>query len=250
MFRPKLWALSGMIALGLAVQAASANSVSFSVSGSGSGGPDSATIKFTAINGGFDITVTNNATGTLAKGQAISYFSFGVSGIGAPTAFTELKGVSYSPVANTAWTPASGTPFINTSGSPPVNSIDHWGFSITGGDLLATAGSPVPGAGNPLYMILPSTGTAGSGASLANSNFDPYIIGPADFFLTDAGITSGTVLTSTNFTSLIVGFGTGPDTFSCPGVGTLVPLPPAAPAGLAMFGLLALARRIIRKRNG
>jgi hypothetical protein len=82
---------------------------------------------------------------------------------------------------------------------------------------LATAGSPVPGAGNPHFMILPSTGTAGTGSSLDNSNFNPYMIGPGDFFLTVPGVTSSSNLFDpTTFASLItgvkVGFGTGPDT--------------------------------------
>lgn len=246
MFRPKFWALSGMIALGLAVQAASAGTVSYTLSGTGSDGPISATVTFTTVAGGLDVTVANNASGTIVKSQAISSLAFDVSGIGAPTAFTELKGRTYSPVAGASWTLASGTPFDHFSSSPPVNSIDHWGFSINGSSLLATASSPVPGAGNPQYMILPSAGTAGSGNSLANSNFDPYIIGPADFFLTVSGMTAGTTLTADNFTGLAIGFGTGPDTF----LGTkAVPLPAALPAGLAMLGLLAWARRANRKNR-
>ncbi len=97
-------------------------------------------------------------------------------------------------------------------------------------------------AGNPKYMILPSSGTAGPGASLANSNFYPFIIGPACFFLTESGITSSTSLTGADFTDVQVGFGTGPDTTLGVGTGVVTPLPAAATSGFGLeCGLLALA---------
>jgi len=102
-------------------------------------------------------------------------------------------------------------------------------------------------------MILPASGTAGPGSSLANSNFDPFIIGPGNFFLTVPGITATTNLLSTNFTGITVGFGTGPDqtlgttyTTTIPSVGSTVPLPSAAWAGLTMLlplGFIAWRRR-------
>src|SRR5579862_5458306 len=157
------------------------------VAGSDSDGPLAATIAFTAAAGGIDVTLTNTETGTFAKGQAISSLSFTLSGLSTPTAFTELTGRSFNPSSGGSWTSSSGTPLDDTSSSPPINAIDHWGFSPSGANvLLATANSPVPGAGNPQYMILPSSGTAGPGNSLANSNFDPFIIGPATFFLATA----------------------------------------------------------------
>jgi hypothetical protein len=185
------------------------------VAGSDSDGPLAATVVITPFNGGIELKVTNTETGTFAKGQAISSLSFTVGGgLSTPTFFTEFKGVSFSPTANGSWTLASGTAFDNTSSASPPNAIDHWGFQPTGSSVsLATAGSPVPGAGNPHFMLLPSTGTAGSGKSLANSNFDPYEIGPGTFFLTDPGVTATTLLTTADFTDVKVGFGTGPDKF-------------------------------------
>jgi hypothetical protein len=239
MFRPRLWALSGMIALGLAVQAASAGTVTYNVNA----GSLSASVQFTTVAGGLDVTVTNTQTGTFSIGQGVSYFSFNVVGLNTPSAFTELKGVAFTPTtAGTTWTLASGTPF-NDFGT---NVIDHWAFSTSGGSFAATAGPTAPG-GSPSYLIFPSTGTVGPGNSLVG-NHTPDIIGPADFFLTVAGLTSSTPLTTANFTGLNVGFGTGPDTLT----GTppsVVPLPAAAPAGLAMLGLLFWARRATRKRS-
>ncbi len=210
-----VWLALGLVGA-LLPAAHSQASVTFTASGPGSGdGPLAATIMFTAVNGGIDITITNTESGTIKKGQGISVLSFTISGLSTPTAFTELTGVQINSTAigsGGSWILSDGTAFDDTSNAPPVNAIDHWGFKTTGSSvLLATAGSPVPGAGNPHNMILPSSGTAGPGSSLDNGNFDPYIIGPADFFLTIAGITSSTDLTSSNFTDVMVGFGTGPD---------------------------------------
>ena len=113
--------------------------------------------------------------------------------------------------------------------------------------MLATAGSPVPGSGNADYMVLPASGTAGGGNTLANSNFDPYIIGPANFFLTVAGVTSHTTLTGSIFSGIKVGFGTGPDkTFGTVFVLQSVPEPSSGRIVIGMAGLvgtIALARR-------
>ena len=193
----------------------SAGSITYIASGTDSDGAISASVMFTAVTGGFDITVTNTGSGTFAKGQAVSDFAFTVGGgLSTPTAFTELKGVMFDPVSGGSWTLASGTPFDNTLSPTPAQpyAIDHWGFQTTGSNVVfATAGSPVPGAGNPTFMILPSSGTAGTGNSLANSNFDPFIIGPADFFLTVPGVTASTLLDTTNIFGVSISFGTGPE---------------------------------------
>jgi MYXO-CTERM domain-containing protein len=239
---------------GFAATDSHAGTVTFVASGSGSDGPDSATVTFTSVAGGIKITITNTeTTGTLAKGQAISSLSFKVNGISTPSAFTEMKGASFNPVSGGSWTSASGTPFDDTSSASPPNAIDHWGFGTSGSTVtLATAGSPVPGAGNAHFMILPSSGTAAGGSALANSNFFPYEIGTATFFLTVAGVTASTDLTNV-FTKVKVGFGTGPDnTFT----GVPPPSPPPQiggvpePASLAVWGLLGLAGFIgVRRRK-
>lgn len=225
---------------------AAANTIPITAIGSDSDGPLAATVTFSSISGGIEIDITNNETGTLAKGQAISSLSFSVNGISTPTNFTKLTGASFSPVAGASWTSADGTAFSDTSAASPPNAIDHWGFNTTGSSvLLATAGSPVPGAGNPHFMILPSSGTAGSGSSLDNSNFDPYMIGTGKFFLTVPGVTSTTNLTG-DITGVRIGFGTGPDKT----IGTAVPLPRSASAGLGLFGILALGQCARRRKFG
>jgi len=199
-------------------------------------GPISATAKFTPFFtngvGGIEITLTNTQSGTFAKGQAISDISFNVAGgLSTPTFFTQLVGNMFNPASNTAWTATTGSAFNDTSTAGPPNAIDHWGFSPTAGPsgspvLLATANSPVPGAGNPHYMVLPSSGTAGSGSSLANSNFFPFVNGPLEFFLTVPGVTATTTLTTANFTNVQISFGTTPDaTLDTTGSGSSGPGP-------------------------
>jgi hypothetical protein len=206
--------------------------VVFTASGTGSSGPLAATFDFKAINGGLEVTVMNAlpSTDTITKGEAISAFSFNVSGLSKPTAFYELSGNS---VDSSGFTPGKAfpgsspvTPFSDTSNT---NVIDHWSLSSSGSDVLATAGNTAPGH-NPIYMILPSSGITGAGASLADGHFDPYILGPANFFLTVPGITANTVLTGANFTGVTVGFGTGPDT-------TLTAQLAPEPASLTLLGV-------------
>ena len=69
------------------------SSVSYTTTAaSDSDGAVSATITFSAVNGGLEITVTNNETGTLAKGQAISEVDFTIanSSLGHTTGFTSF----------------------------------------------------------------------------------------------------------------------------------------------------------------
>ena len=223
--------------------------------GSDNDGSLSATIKFTAVSGGVDITVTNNETGLLAKGQAISALSFSftaASGLRA-TGFTDLKGTKAN---SSGFTPrssfpgsASVTPVDSKSSTVGAGAIDHWGFQPTALSVaLATAGSHVSGAtGHPHYMILPSSGTTGPAKSLADGHFDPYLLGPANFFLKVSGPlpTVGTDLTA-DITNVSVGFGTGPDKSlqALPSVDPpTVPAPPSVVL-LAVGGLgLAIARR-------
>jgi hypothetical protein len=226
---------------------AHADIVSFTtVAGSDSDGSLAATVTFTAVAGGIDVTITNTESGAFAKGQAVSGLSFMVTGLNTPTGFTDLKGESYNPSGGgVSWALASGATFDNTS---PVNAIDHWGFSTSGANvLLETAGSNAPPQ-NPQYMILPSSGTAGPGSSLANSNFYPYIIGPATFFLADSAVTATTVLDA-DISSVDIGFGTGPDkTLGTTLVSRLDPVP--EPTSMLLFGtLMLLFILVVRRRS-
>jgi MYXO-CTERM domain-containing protein len=238
----------GMLGTALGVRA---NTISFLASGSGSDGPLSASVTFTALAGKLEVTLANTlpTSGTVGQGQAISSLSFSLgSGVGPLSAFTELTGRSYDPVGTT-WTAGSGTAFdAKTTLTSPLLSDTHWGFSNSSGDIVATAGATAPG-GNPAYMIIPSAGTWKSGGG--GTNFDPYVIGPANFFFTASNITVNTVLTTSNITGLKLGFGTSPDTVLTEQGGTVIPnvggtptpLPKSAWAGLALLGLLGLRRK-------
>jgi len=247
--------------LGLLVGASSqarADLVYTTVAGSDNDGPLSATLSFTPLNGAIQVTVTNTQTGTLAKGQAVSDFEFTVVGLITPTAFSTLSGLTFNPVSGGSWTSASGTAFSDSPQAGTPNAIDHWGFSRSGSTIsVETAGSDVPGAtGNPQYMILPSSGTAGSGNSLANDNFFPYIIGPGTFVFADAGVTSSTLLTTANFMNVSVSFGTGPDKIlAANGSGSSGgPVPVSSPEPstitLALSGLVTLALMASRRHRG
>lgn len=229
------------------VSNAHADMMSFTtVAGSDSDGPLAATISFTAINGGIKVVITNTESGTLAKGQAVSSLAFMMSGLATPTAFTEFMGESFNPTSGSSWTLASGSSFDDTSVSLPPNAIDHWGFSPSGSNvLLATVNSPVPGAGNPHFMILPGSGTAGPGNSLSNSNFFPFEIGPGTFFLTDSAVTANTVLAG-HINTVEVGFGTGPDkTLDT----RLVPSVPEPASILLFVTVLGLVFGVVSRRS-
>src|SRR5215471_10276649 len=111
---------------------AKADPLTVTATGSDSDGPLAASITFTPVAGGIQIVVTNLATGPLGKGQAVSGFTFSVSGIGTPTAFTELKGRDEDSSAigsGGTWNSGSGVAF-DTVGAGPA--IDHWGFAPSG----------------------------------------------------------------------------------------------------------------------
>jgi PEP-CTERM motif-containing protein len=212
-------------------------------------GPISASIGFAPGNGFLQITVTNLEVGQqMHLGQLISGFEFDISGLSTPTAFKSLAGRSLTIAADgDTWTSSSGTAF--TDGPGP--SIDHWGFTTpptTSEITVETVGSPIQ-TGNPIYMILPTSGTAEDG--LKNSNQQPFIIGPAVFDLTVAGMTTNTVLSASDFTNVKIEFGTGPEATLDGSPPSQGPPPPPAPepstALLLGFGIFGLARMNSRR---
>lgn|ERR1700722_716554 len=246
--------MSGWLA-GAGVQVRASSITYTTAAGSDKDGPVAATIEFTAVNGGLEITATNTLVTTAAhplkRGESISALSFTLSGLSNATAFTKLTGSTVDSstfTANAAYPGAATvTPFSDTG----TTLIDHWSFAATGASVhLATAGGTA--TGNPIYMILPSTGYSGPSNSLDDGHFDPYILGPGEFFLSVAGVTSGTTLTAANFSGVTVGFGTGPDT--TPFITTTTPdivTPEPASATLLSSSFFVLGGLgLVRRRRG
>jgi hypothetical protein len=237
----------GLVALLLGLMSIPANAgLIYVTNGSG---PDAAQVTITAVNGGLDIQMTNLAVGNIVKSEAISSLSFKLNGLAAPTAFTEITGEK---VNSAAFTP--GQPFPGSALITPVDDhgiglgyIDHWGVSVGSTNFLATAGTG-SARKNPEYMILPSNGIAGTGSSLVDGHFDPYLIGPTDFFVSIAGVTSSTALTLDNFSNVRVGFGTGPDTWlGTTGRDPLTPNAVPEPSSMAL-SLISLAGMVCYRR--
>jgi hypothetical protein len=262
-FERKVVAFGGVAALlvgGLFASKASANSVTInSLAGSDSDGAVAASATFLAVNGGIEITITNTEADTSAKGQAVSALSFKISSLSLPTAFTGITGLDLSSASigsGGSWTLAgTGSPLTPTTVVSDTGSgtIDHWGFSTSGSNVtLATAGTDAPG-GNPHYMILPSSGTAGGGKSLADGHFDPYFIGATNFFLTDAAVSNTTNFTMSTFSNVTFGYGTGCDVYVGEGTGSVtpfvssVPLPNAFLSGAGFLGALSIGATFRRK---
>jgi len=213
-----------------------------------------AQVTIKAVNGGLDIEVENLATGVIKKGQAVSALSFELNGLAAPTALTEIVGHK---VSSADFTPGKSFPGsatvtpVDDHGSSMV--IDHWGLSVGPTDFLATAGTGSPGH-KPQFMILPSSGIVGNGQSLiGNGGFDPYFIGPIDFFVSVPGVTSSTVLALANFSNFQVGFGTNVDKFlGTVGHKTVDPMSVPEPSSMilsliSIAGLVYVRRRSRRK---
>jgi hypothetical protein len=243
--------------LGLMSIPANAGLIYTTVPGSDSDGPLAAQVRITAIDGGLDIQMTNLESGVITKGQAISALSFKLSGLAAPTALTEIIGIKVSSVEFTPGQPFPGSAHITPADDTlkkGSSHIDHWGLSIGSPDFLATAGTGSDKK-NPQYMVLPSSGITGPGkGSLTNGNFDPYFIGPTDFFVTIPGVTSSTVLTLENFSDLQVGFGTGVDKWlattgsSDPLTPTAVPEPSSMALALISLTAIVCYRRWSRRK--
>ena len=241
------WALVlisiGYLTIGSDVRA---GSITYSGSGPGSGGGAvSASITFKAITGGIDITITNDASGTITRSQAVSGVLFTVGGgLSTPSAFYKMSGNSVDSADFTAGHSFPGSATVTPFSDTGSGTIDHWGFSTSSASVtLTSAGSGAPG-GNPIYLVLPSSGTAGSGKSLADGHFDPYILGPGNFFLTVAGVTDSTSLSSANFSDVMIRFGTNPDS-----VVSASAVPEPSSLVLSAFGVLGTVMLVRSRRR-
>ncbi len=181
-----------------------------------------------------DITITNtlaaSAIGSAANALSGVEISFSdpidtngssLTGTAADFAsFTKKK----SKVTESQTGPVAATNIL--SGSPSANNPDpHWGDSVAGGEIcLAAAVLSCTAGGQPANMILPDGSHTNANASL--TNFNPSVVGAADFQLYLPDENSPGLLISGIFFQFGTGsgephgYGSGPG-----GVGAPVPEP-------------------------
>jgi hypothetical protein len=202
--------VSTLLCGGIMARDARAGVTYTTVPGKTNDGPLQATITFTALDGGIMATVTNTESGiNFRQGQAVSAFSFTIVSPLVPTAYSGIAGDYLTPVSGAAW-PTSSTPITEYGydASPAAGSDVGWGATVGKTTSTGAAGNASPG-GLPTYLIIPSTGTAGSGKSLTGHG--PYFIGPTEFFFAVPNVMATTNLVSADFSNVKIGFGTAPD---------------------------------------
>jgi hypothetical protein len=210
---------------GLATAPAKADVYMFGGSGSGSDGSVSATAQITTSVNSLSVTLTDLLANPTSIGQTLSGVIITLAT--APTGATLQPGT-----AN----------LIDFSGATPVTStgpIDHWGATVSGGDVfLATAGTGSEG-GMPTYLIVGPGPYTNANASLGVHS--PLIdqTGTFTIDLTGAG-TTAPVVTGVQFL-----FGTGPDT-TVPGVPG-VPEPATWAMLILGFGMIGAGLRLRRR---
>lgn len=244
---------------------ASAGTAEFSVSGTSGGEAAAAKLTFSTAENQLLLSVENTVSGIgLKRSQAISSIIVTFkTGFAVPTALYDLTGSTISSSAlDGGWTATSGTFYSRRTTA--LGTLIDWGFasgSPTAFSLTAaTAKSPTAGAGNPQLMIVPTSGNADSSLA-SNTNFDPYLIGPAKFTFTRSGLTTASSLAEA-IASVTVGFGTGPDNSltdytpdritETPGdtpsgsVLPVVPTPAAVLGGSVLMGATLLRRKLAK----
>jgi hypothetical protein len=199
----------------------------YAVQGADSDGPVQAQVTFTPGNGVLTIVIQDLQSGIHSAGQEVSQLLFSVGGgLGTPTGFTQLQGNTISFNKNGS---VSGTGFDSASG-PGSTPLLHWGFATSGSDVTLETVGNVAAGGQPQHMIVGPD--PNPNASL--HNFNPHFADSATFTLTDPGVTSSTVLTSSQIFNVQFGFGTGPEAvLEAVLVGPNSPVP--EPGALAML---------------
>jgi len=216
---------------------AHAATFNFQVSG-GCSEACSATAAITPGSGVLDVVLTDTQANPRSAGDLLSSIEISPTGsLGTPT-LSSQSGQLINVTSNTG-------PY-STSTGPPT----HWGVGTSGGQIVLETAGPFAVGGEPTNMIIGPPDASGNysngNASVADGHFSPYINGTASFVLTDADITTATMIRGVTFD-----FGTGPDTFLPATPIGVTPLPAALPlfaSGLGALGLLLAWRRKRKSR--
>jgi hypothetical protein len=192
---------------GMSAPAAKAGAIYATAAGiSDKDGALSAQATFTPGNGTITVTLQNLQSGIHADGQQISQFYFTLGGsLSAPTALTNVAGNEVSIAKN--GTVASGPTFVTGSNF-------HWAFAVSGTGVSLDTLNGVGGKPNHL-IIGPANGDGNYSSNASVFQHNPSFAGSATFTLSVPGVTSNSVLDSTNILNVVFGFGTsGNDHFA------------------------------------
>jgi hypothetical protein len=223
--------------IALLLGAAPASAAVYTGTGSGKDGSVSGTADITLGLGSLTVKLTDNTINPNSIGQSLSDVEIVFANTLGPATLTSQSGQLVT-------INGDGT-ITNDPGNPT-----HWGVSVSGATLfLATAGTGAP-AGKPIDLII---GPPDSNGLYSNSNngkgkitggfdaHDPQLSGTGTFVISDASITSSSVINS-----VTLSFGTGPETF------VLAHMTPAVPEsstwammilGFVGVGFMAYRRR-------
>jgi hypothetical protein len=220
--------------------------VTYSLTESGSG--NAASVTFSNVAGGIEISVTNTEanTGDIANGISQLQFTFNPDTVGQASSIMELSGSKISYSGKGAGTVTGPFDYAPISNDPDL----HWSLdqtnshtaslvNVSGGGLTGPGGKPVE-----LIVALNSVATADSPAS-----HSPSFNGTANFFLADSLVPAN--LTASDITGVSFSFGTKPETVLAPGtfVPVLDPQPVPEPSSLITGGTAALIGLAIARRR-
>jgi hypothetical protein len=199
---------SSLLALALVSGSArrSRADVTYTLADHGSG--NAASVTFSSVAGGIEVSVTNTEanTGDIANGISQVQFTLNPSTVGQASGFTELSGSKISYSGKGAGTVTGPFDYNPVSNDPDL----HWSLvktasgttslvNVSGGGLTGPGGQPVE-----LIVALNSIATANSPAE-----HSPSFNGTASFFLADSSVPVN--LTASDITGVKFSFGTGPE---------------------------------------
>jgi hypothetical protein len=169
-------------------------------SGTDADSPFAASAVFTPGNGFIQVVLSNTQSGNSDSGVAVSGLFFSVAnGLPAPTGISSLSGttIDFSNNNQTATV---------TKGNP---SDYDWGFAVQNSQFGLINGNDngLTGPGDqPNYLIIGPNPDTSNGQSLTGPH-NPFFDGSITFILTAPGVTTNTVLDTTNITNVSFTFG-------------------------------------------